>query len=166
MWRAEYCIKTGCPAAPARSEANRMERIAGFNEVYPVAAGDFASAGEVSGRIKRIMKQLGLPSQIVRRASVATYEVELNLVIHSYGGTIELDISSSELKITARDTGPGIPDISLAMQEGYSTASEEARSMGFGAGMGLPNMQRNASEFDIQSTVGVGTTIKMRFSLE
>lgn len=166
MWRAEYCIKTGCPAAPARSEANRMERIAGFNEVYPVAAGDFASAGEVSGRIKRIMKQLGLPSQIVRRASVATYEVELNLVIHSYGGDIELDISSSELKITARDTGPGIPDISLAMQEGYSTASEEARSMGFGAGMGLPNMQRNASEFDIQSTVGVGTTIKMRFSLE
>ena len=126
-----------------------MERIAGFNEVYPVAAGDFASAGEVSGRIKRIMKQLGLPSQIVRRASVATYEVELNLVIHSYGGNIELDISSSELKITARDTGPGIPDISLAMQEGYSTASEEARSMGFGAGMGLPNMQRNASEFDI-----------------
>ena len=101
-----------------------------------------------------------------RRASVATYEVELNLVIHSYGGDIELDISSSELKITARDTGPGIPDISLAMQEGYSTASEEARSMGFGAGMGLPNMQRNASEFDIQSTVGVGTTIKMRFSLE
>ena len=166
MWRAEYCIKTGCPAAPARSEANRMERIAGFNEVYPVAAGDFASAGEVSGRIKRIMKQLGLPSQIVRRASVATYEVELNLVIHSYGGDIELAISSSELKITARDTGPGIPDISLAMQEGYSTASEEARSMGFGAGMGLPNMQRNASEFDIQSTVGVGTTIKMRFSLE
>ena len=166
MWRAEYCIKTGCPAAPARSEANRMERIAGFNEVYPVAAGDFASAGEVSGRIKRIMKQLGLPSQIVRRASVATYEVELNLVIHSYGGNIERDISSSELKITARDTGPGIPDISLAMQEGYSTASEEARSMGFGAGMGLPNMQRNASEFDIQSTVGVGTTIKMRFSLE
>ena len=166
MWRAEYCIKTGCPAAPARSEANRMERIAGFNEVYPVAAGDFASAGEVSGRIKRIMKQLGIPSQIVRRASVATYEVELNLVIHSYGGDIELDISSSELKITARDTGPGIPDISLAMQEGYSTASEEARSMGFGAGMGLPNMQRNASEFDIQSTVGVGTTIKMRFSLE
>lgn len=166
MWRAEYCIKTGCPAVPARSEANRMERIAGFNEVYPVAAGDFASAGEVSGRIKRIMKQLGLPSQIVRRASVATYEVELNLVIHSYGGNIELDISSSELKITARDTGPGIPDISLAMQEGYSTASEEARSMGFGAGMGLPNMQRNASEFDIQSTVGVGTTIKMRFSLE
>ena len=166
MWRAEYCIKTGCPAAPARSEANRMERIAGFNEVYPVAAGDFASAGEVSGRIKRIMKQLGLPSQIDRRASVATYEVELNLVIHSYGGDIELDISSSELKITARDTGPGIPDISLAMQEGYSTASEEARSMGFGAGMGLPNMQRNASEFDIQSTVGVGTTIKMRFSLE
>ena len=82
MCRAEYCIKTGCPAAPARSEANRMERIAGFNEVYPVAAGDFASAGEVSGRIKRIMKQLGLPSQIVRRASVATYEVELNLVIH------------------------------------------------------------------------------------
>lgn len=140
--------------------------MAGFNETYPVAAGDFASAGEVSGRIKRIMKQLGVPSQIVRRASVATYEVELNLVIHSYGGGIELDISSSELTITARDVGPGIPDIALAMQEGYSTASEEARSMGFGAGMGLPNMQRNASEFDIQSTVGVGTTITMRFSLE
>ena len=111
------------------------------------------------------MKQLGIPSLIVRRASVATYEVELNLVIHSYGGDITLEVSSSELKITAQDTGPGIPDISLAMQEGYSTASEEARNMGFGAGMGLPNMQRNASEFHIESTVGVGTTITMRFSL-
>ena len=138
-----------------------MERIAGFNEVYPVAAGDFASAGEVSGRIKRIMKQLGLPSQIVRRASVATYEVELNLVIHSYGGNIELDISSSELKITARDTGPGIPDISLAMQEGYSTAPDEVRSLGFGAGMGLPNMQKYSDEMHIESTVGVGTTVYM-----
>ena len=137
-----------------------------FKEVYPVEAGDFASAGEVSGKIKRIMKQLGIPSQIVRRASVATYEVELNLVIHSYGGDITLEISSSELKITARDTGPGIPDINLAMQEGYSTASEEARNMGFGAGMGLPNMKRNADEFDIQSTVGVGTQILMKFHLK
>lgn len=143
-----------------------MDHISDLKEVYPVAAGDFASAGEVSGKIKRIMKQLGIPSQIVRRASVATYEVELNLVIHSYGGDIMLEVSSSELKITSRDTGPGIPNIDLAMQEGYSTASEEARNMGFGAGMGLPNMQRNASEFQIESTVGVGTTITMRFALD
>lgn len=143
-----------------------MDHISDLKEVYPVAAGDFASAGEVSGKIKRIMKQLGIPSQIVRRASVATYEVELNLVIHSYGGDITLEVSSSELKITSRDTGPGIPNIDLAMQEGYSTASEEARNMGFGAGMGLPNMQRNASEFQIESTVGVGTTITMRFALD
>ena len=142
-----------------------MENLVDFREVYPVAAGDFASAGEVSGKIKRIMKQLGIPSLIVRRASVATYEVELNLVIHSYGGDITLEVSSSELKITAQDTGPGIPDISLAMQEGYSTASEEARNMGFGAGMGLPNMKRNADEFAITSTVGVGTDISMIFHI-
>lgn len=165
MSPAAYSTKTGCPAAPASSE-RPMDHISDLKEVYPVAAGDFASAGEVSGKIKRIMKQLGIPSQIVRRASVATYEVELNLVIHSYGGDIMLEVSSSELKITSRDTGPGIPNIDLAMQEGYSTASEEARNMGFGAGMGLPNMQRNASEFQIESTVGVGTTITMRFALD
>lgn len=145
-----------------------MEQTSQMNyyEEYPVEARDFATAGEVSGRIKRILKRLGVPSLTVRRASVATYEVELNLVIHSYGGTISLSVSPGELTIIAKDTGPGIPDISLAMQEGYSTASEEARNMGFGAGMGLPNMQRNASDFHIESTVGVGTVITMRFVLD
>ena len=136
-----------------------------IKEKYPVVAGDMTAAGDVSARIKRQMKRLGIPSTIMRRVSVCTYEAEINLVIHSDGGQIDFEISEDRILVRARDVGPGIPDIDKAMTEGWSTASNEVRNMGFGAGMGLPNMKRNADEFAITSTVGVGTDISMIFHI-
>jgi serine/threonine-protein kinase RsbT len=136
-----------------------------LREIYPVRAGDFATAGEASRKIKAILKKLGVDSGVVRRVSIAAYEVELNLVIHSLGGEMELIVRPDYVALNVRDAGPGIPDIDLAMQEGFSTASDDVRMMGFGAGMGLPNMRRNATDFSIASQVGVGTTIEMGFRL-
>ena len=137
-----------------------------LREVYPISAGAYETAGEASASIKRKLKQLGIDSGVLRRISVASYEVELNLVIHSMGGTLTLAVDPEQIMLISRDVGPGIPDITRAMTEGYSTANEEARSLGFGAGMGLPNMKRNASTFDIQSQPGVGTSIVMGFKLK
>ncbi len=136
-----------------------------LREVYPISAGAYETAGEASASIKRKLKQLGIDSSVLRRISVASYEVELNLVIHSMGGTLTLAVDPEQIMLISKDVGPGIPDITRAMTEGYSTANEEARSLGFGAGMGLPNMKRNASTFDIQSQPGVGTSIVMGFKL-
>ena len=136
-----------------------------LREVYPISAGAYETAGEASASIKRKLKQLGIDSSVLRRISVASYEVELNLVIHSMGGTLTLAVDPAQIMLISKDVGPGIPDITRAMTEGYSTANEEARSLGFGAGMGLPNMKRNASTFDIQSQPGVGTSIVMGFKL-
>ena len=135
-----------------------------IREVFSVAAGAYETAGEASAAIKRKLKQLGVDSGVLRRVSVASYEVELNLVIHSMGGTLTVD--PQQVTLCSKDVGPGIPDIDKAMTEGYSTANEEARSLGFGAGMGLPNMKRNASTFEIQSQAGVGTSITMGFRLD
>ena len=136
-----------------------------IKETYPVVAGDMTAAGDVSARIKRQMKRLGIPSTIMRRVSVCTYEAEINLVIHSLGGEIDFEIASDSILVHVRDCGPGIPDLEKAMTEGWSTASNEVRNMGFGAGMGLPNMKRNADEFAITSAVGVGTDISMIFHI-
>ena len=132
---------------------------------YPVQAADYTRAGEASGDIKRRLKQLGVSSMVLRRVAVASYEVELNLVIHSMGGQLLLEVDENSVWLTSQDVGPGIPDVSLAMREGYSTANEEARALGFGAGMGLPNMKRNADDFEIESELGKGTRIRMRFAL-
>ena len=137
-----------------------------LREVYPISAGAYETAGEASASIKRKLKQLGIDSGVLRRISVASYEVELNLVIHSMGGTLTLAVDPEQIMLISKDVGHGIPDITRAMTEGYSTANEEARSLGFGAGMGLPNMKRNASTFDIQSQPGVGTSIVMGFKLK
>ena len=134
-------------------------------DIFPVEAGDFVTAGQASTTIKRKLKQLGVKADVLRRVSVASYEVELNLVIHSMGGTLTMQVTPDYVALISKDVGPGIPDIDKAMTEGYSTANEEARTLGFGAGMGLPNMRRNADGFDIQSQVGVGTTIMMQFNL-
>ena len=133
---------------------------------FPVEAAAYERAGEASTTIKRTLKQLGVSAEVLRRVSVACYEVELNLVIHSEGGTLTLQVEPEKVTLISEDVGPGIPDIEKAMTEGYSTANAEARTLGFGAGMGLPNMKRNASEFDIRSEVGVGTTITMSFALK
>ena len=136
-----------------------------IKETYPVAANDMSVAGDVSANIKRQMKRLGVPSTIMRRVSVCTYEAEINLVIHSDGGEIDFEISEDQIRVHVRDVGPGIPDIDKAMTEGYSTASSEVRNMGFGAGMGLPNMKRNSDDFVISSEVGKGTDILMCFNI-
>lgn len=136
-----------------------------IKETYPVRAGDMTAAGDVSARIKRQMKQLGIDAAVMRRVSVCTYEAEINLVIHSLGGEITFEIAPGKILVRATDVGPGIEDIEKAMTEGFSTASNEVRNMGFGAGMGLPNMKRNADAFFITSQPGAGTDIRMEFGI-
>ncbi len=133
---------------------------------YTVPGDDFARAGEASADLKATLKKLGLPAAAVRRISVALYEGEINLAIHAGGGNIDVAIGDNDVEMVLSDHGPGIPDVEQAMQEGFSTASAEVRSLGFGAGMGLPNMKRYTDEFHIQSTVGVGTTITMRVNID
>ncbi len=128
---------------------------------YTVPGDDFTRAGEASADLKSRLKKLGLPPTAIRKVSIALYEGEINLAIHAHGGDIDVEITDDEVRMTLSDDGPGIPDISLAMSEGWSTAPDEVRSLGFGAGMGLPNMKKYSDEFDIQSAVGVGTTVKM-----
>ncbi len=133
---------------------------------YPRETADYTHAGEASADIKRQLRQLGVSANVMRRVAVASYEVELNLVIHSEGGVLTLDVFPDRVVLVSKDRGPGIPDVEMAMREGYSTANEEARALGFGAGMGLPNMKRNADGFEITSQVGVGTEIRMMFMLQ
>jgi len=136
-----------------------------LTNAYDVRAGEFQTAGDASASIKRKLKQIGVNSAVLRRIAVASYEAELNLIIHSNGGQLKLEMTPDSIILVSEDIGPGIADISKAMQEGFSTASEEARDLGFGAGMGLPNMKRNADGFEIESEVGKGTRIQMSFKL-
>ncbi|MGM0432295.1 MAG: ATP-binding protein [Spirochaetota bacterium] len=126
-----------------------------------ITAGDFSHAGQVSSEIKHMLKQLNIPQQIIKRVVIALYEAEVNIVAHSHGGQVTCSITPEAITIIASDRGPGITDVGLAMSEGYSTASREVREMGFGAGMGLPNMKNNSSEFDIQTSPEQGTTVTM-----
>ena len=126
---------------------------------YQVDHDDFTRAGEASSSLKRTLKQLGIPADIIRRISIVMYEGEINMVIHAHGGTITVTIGDEGVEMVLKDTGPGIPDIEKAMQAGWSTASEEVRAQGFGAGMGLPNMKKNADTFHIDTVLGVGTTV-------
>ena len=128
---------------------------------YQVYEADFVNAGAASSAIKKTLKQLNINPSIVKRVVVALYEAEVNAIAHAYGGTIYADIEPDKIILKVVDTGPGIPDIDWAMQEGHSTASPEVRNMGFGAGMGLPNIQKNVDKLNVQSTVGVGTTVEM-----
>lgn len=130
---------------------------------FEVAGGDFERAGEASAKIKRMLQHIGVAADIVRRIAIGTYEAEMNVIIHAGGGKVAAEVFSDETKITVSDSGPGIPDIEKALQEGWSTAPDYARQMGFGAGMGLPNMVKCSDDFDIQSQVGVGTVITMSF---
>lgn len=128
---------------------------------YDVPGDDFTRAGEASSSIKKALKQVGLAPDIIRNVAIAMYEGEINMVIHAGGGEIDVDIAPDAVHMVLRDQGPGIQDISLAMQEGWSTAPDDVRSLGFGAGMGLPNMKKYTDEMKVESTVGVGTTVTM-----
>lgn len=129
---------------------------------FDVDGEDFTSAGQASVQIKKNLRQLGFSPEIIRRVSIAMYEGEINMVIHAGGGKAEVLVYEDRIEIILIDTGPGIADIEQAMQEGFSTATDTVRSLGFGAGMGLPNMKRYSDSMDIDSTVGVGTKITMR----
>ena len=129
---------------------------------YDVSGTDFTCAGEASSKIKRNLKELGFPTSVIRNVAIAVYEGEINLVIHGGGGVIDVEISPECISIILADQGPGIPDVALAMQEGYSTAPDNVRQLGFGAGMGLPNIKKYTDEMIIETEVGKGTTIKLK----
>lgn len=128
---------------------------------YTVSPDDFTRAGEASSDVKNKLKQLGIAPPVIRKVSIALYEGEINMVIHAKGGEITVEVSPESIRMVLADVGPGIPDISLAMKEGYSTAPDEIRSLGFGAGMGLSNMKKYTDYMDIQTELGIGTTITM-----
>ncbi|QHQ60422.1 anti-sigma regulatory factor [Anaerocolumna sedimenticola] len=132
---------------------------------YNVSPDDFTRAGEASSDVKSKLKQMGVSPEVVRKVAIAMYEGEINMVIHADGGTINVIITADEILMILNDKGPGIPDIELAMQDGYSTAPDNVRALGFGAGMGLPNMKKYSDEMDIQTELGVGTTVTMRVFL-
>ncbi len=137
-----------------------------LNFHFVVDGKDFTLAGNASGLLKKNLRELGIAPETVRRAAIAMYEGEINMVIHAGGGEADVVITEDMIEITLTDHGPGIKDISKAMQEGYSTAPDDIRSLGFGAGMGLPNMKRYTDEMTIDSTVGVGTKIVMKIKLQ
>ena len=132
---------------------------------YEVSPDDFTRAGEASSDVKSKLKQLGVPPDAVRKVAIAMYEGEINMVIHGQGGEITVSITPEKIVMVLADVGPGIPDVELAMRAGYSTAPDAIRSLGFGAGMGLPNMKKYTDEMNIDTTVGVGTTITMVVNL-
>ena len=128
---------------------------------YNVDGDDFTVAGEASGAVKKVLKQLGFSPEVIRRVAVAMYECEINMVIHANGGEIDVEITPEKIRMIHKDKGPGIADIEKAMSEGYSTADEHVRELGFGAGMGLPNMKKYTDKLDIQTKIGIGTTVDM-----
>lgn len=129
---------------------------------YRISADDFTRAGEASSDVKGKLKQMGVNPEAVRKVAISMYEGEINMVIHAQGGTIEVTISPDEIVMVLADKGPGIANIEQAMQEGFSTAPDNVRSLGFGAGMGLPNMKKYSDEMDISTEIGVGTTVTMK----
>lgn len=133
---------------------------------YKVEGGDFARAGWASSQVKKVLKQLNIDQSVIKRVVVALYEAEVNIVAHAYRGVITVNIDAEKIRMKLEDEGPGIPDIPLAMQRGYSTASPQVREMGFGAGMGLPNIDTNADIFDIKTDLGVGTTLEITINLK
>jgi serine/threonine-protein kinase RsbT len=157
----EYYSRKGC--GEQKSFINNPE-VVKIQRLYSVEKNDFTGAGEVSSHIKKIMKQVGVKPEIIRRVSVAAYEAEMNIIIHSDGGTIEFTIDVEKIKLIILDRGPGIEDVELALKEGYSTASKDVRELGFGAGMGLPNIKRCADTFLIESEFGKYTKLSIEFN--
>jgi len=132
-----------------------------MNMEFQIAGGDFVNAGKASSSVKGVLKQLNVEPKLIKRVVIALYETEVNVVAHADSGEIRVNIEEQEISIEVEDQGPGIPDIDQAMKEGYSTASRKVREMGFGAGMGLPNIRRNTDELNIDSVPGKGTTVRI-----
>ena len=137
----------------------------GIHLEYIIDNNDFAAAGEASSKVKKLLTMLGVTPAVIKKVAIAMYEAEINAFIHGGGGVATIDISTEKVNISIEDHGKGIPDLELAMQEGFSTASEEVRMMGFGAGMGLPNINRNVDTLDIETAPGKGTKVKMTIAI-
>ena len=142
-----------------------MDTESELSQVFEIAGGDFSRAGTVSTNIKEILQEIGIAPSVIRRAAIAAYEAEMNVVMYAKKAQLTLTLTPKVIHIRVNDQGPGIEDIELAMQEGFSTATEEMREMGFGAGMGLPNIKRNADKFEISSSPGKGTWLDIVFYL-
>jgi anti-sigma regulatory factor (Ser/Thr protein kinase) len=138
-----------------------MRKGASFQQDFLIRGGDFSGAGRVSCEIKDLLKELGLSSQVVRRVAIAAYEAEMNVIMYAREARFDLVITPQKVRIIVEDRGPGIENVDLAMQEGYSTATEEMRELGFGAGMGLPNIKKNSDRFRIISEPDRGTRLEM-----
>ncbi len=136
-----------------------------LSERFEISGSDFSKAGTISTKIKGILQEIGIESSVIRRAAIASYEAEMNVVMYAKRGTLILNITPEKLHLKLEDNGPGINDIEKAMQEGFSTATDKMREMGFGAGMGLPNIKRNADRFEITSEPGKGTSLNIIFCL-
>jgi len=137
-----------------------VDRDSLYRETFPIKGDDFERGGEVATRVKALLQQLGLPRDVIRRLSIANFEAEMNVVMYAREATLEVLVFPDLIRVQVVDRGPGIADINWAMQEGHSTATEAMRARGFGAGLGLPNIQRNTDEFEVKSDVGVGTTLR------
>ncbi len=137
-----------------------MDRDSLYRETFPIKGDDFERGGEVATRVKALLQQLGLPRDVIRRLSIANFEAEMNVVMYAREATLEVLVFPDLIRVQVVDRGPGIADIDWAMQEGHSTATEAMRARGFGAGLGLPNIQRNTDEFEVKSDAGVGTTLR------
>lgn len=143
-----------------------MERTPLLVEKFTIKGKDYEHGGEASSKIKSILKRLGIDSNIIKRACICAYEAEMNIIIYAYEGTLTLYVYNDMIKIVADDIGPGIPDIELAMKEGYSTAPPEAIELGFGAGMGLPNMKNNSDRMNIETEINKGTKVEIEIDLK
>jgi len=142
-----------------------MSQKDGFSQEFSIKGRDFSNAGSISTKIKEILQEIGIDPSIVVRTSIAAYEAEMNVVMYAQRAVLTLNITPEKLHLKLEDEGPGIENIDLAMQEGFSTATDEMREMGFGAGMGLPNIKKNADKFKISSTSGKGTSLDIIFYL-
>ena len=164
----DACIRIGSvekglyPGSKKSSVVQKAEELLLTRE-FPVQGNDFANAGMVSTEVKSILKKIGLDPKLVRRVAISTYEGEMNVVMHANQGKVNLSVTPKLIEVVIDDQGKGIPDVELAMQEGFTTATEEMRAMGFGSGMGLPNIKKNTDELKIESEVGKGTKVQMRF---
>jgi len=150
---------TNVPSSEIPKQSSPGEEVL-YTESFAIRGNDFDRGGEVAARVKAILKQLGIDPSIIRRLSIANFEAEMNVIMYADEAQLKLDVLPNAVRIEIADRGQGIPDIGLAMQEGYSTATQAMRERGFGAGLGLPNIKRNSDEFEIQSAVGKGTTLR------
>ncbi len=163
--RIEAARKGGSPRAARLSIGPSAPEEILLSKEFPIVGGDFTTAGSVSTEVKAILKKIGFDPRLIRRVAISTFESEMNVVMHARKGKVRLDVTPRSIDMVIEDEGPGIKDIGLAMQEGFTTATEEMRAMGFGSGMGLPNIKRNSDQMDVRSEVGKGTTLMLKFNI-